>query len=83
MSIEAMKQALEVLELARHSQGMMLMSDPPQSAWKAYRVADKVNQAIADLRDAIEQASKQEQDDLTIAYMSGFYDGRKKREKNT
>jgi len=23
---------------------------------------------------------KQEQDDLTIAYMSGFYDGRKKRE---
>ena len=23
---------------------------------------------------------KQEQDDLTIAYMSGFYDGKKKRE---
>ncbi len=35
--------------------------------------------AIA-LRQAIEAAEKQEPDELTIAYMSGFFDGKKKRE---
>ena len=37
-----------------------------------------INSAITTLRQAIEAAEKQEPDELTIAYMSGFYDGKNK-----
>ena len=60
MSIEAMKQALEALELALCSHGVMLLSDPPQDAWKTYNVEPKSRDAITALRTAIEQAEKQE-----------------------
>jgi hypothetical protein len=38
---------LEALRLALESHGRMLMSDPPQDAWKAYGVEEKARAAIA------------------------------------
>ena len=58
--IEAMKQALEALELALRSHGVMLLSDPPQDAWKTYGVEGNARQAIASLRQAIAELESQE-----------------------
>jgi len=60
MSIEAMKQALEALELALRCHGVMLLSDPPQDAWKYHGVEADANKAITTLRTAIAEAEKQE-----------------------
>ena len=60
MSISAMKLALEALELALRSHGVMLLSDPPQEAWKTYGVEVNARQAITALRTALDQAEKQE-----------------------
>jgi hypothetical protein len=38
---------LEALKLALSAHGVMLMSDPPQEAWKAYGVEQKARAAIA------------------------------------
>ena len=38
---------LEALKLALSAHGVMLMSDPPQEAWKAYGVEQKALAAIA------------------------------------
>jgi hypothetical protein len=37
---------LEALQLALSAHGRMLMSDPPQDAWKAYGVEEKARAAI-------------------------------------
>jgi hypothetical protein len=58
--IEAMKQALEALELALRSHGVMLLSDPPQDAWKTYGVDGNARQAITSLRQAIAELESQE-----------------------
>jgi len=55
MSVEAMRQALEALELALSSHGVMLLSDPPQDAWKTRQVENKGREAVTALRAAIEQ----------------------------
>ena len=60
MSIEAMKQALEALELAKRSYGVMLLSDPPQDAWKTRGVNGEIDKSITSLRQAIAEAEKQE-----------------------
>jgi hypothetical protein len=65
MSIEAMKQALEKA------------TEVMEAA--CIRV-DELKAENESLRQAIAEAEKQEPDDLTIAYMSGFHDGKKKRE---
>ena len=59
MSITAMKQALEALELALCSHGVMLLSDPPQDAWKTYSVEPKARDSITAIRTAIAEAEKQ------------------------
>ena len=56
---EALKLALEALELAKRSHGMMLLSDPPQEAWKTYRVDDSLNRAITVLREALAEQPAQ------------------------
>jgi protoheme ferro-lyase len=65
MSIEAMKQALDALE--QHGTPLLNHEDAYSASLNA-------------LRQAIAEAEKQEPDELTIAYMSGFFDGKKKRE---
>lgn len=65
MTIEAMKLALNALELcngAETADGIIIYTD----------------KEIASVRQAIEAAERQEPDELTIAYMSGFYDGKNK-----
>tara|TARA_R110000868_G_scaffold50034_1_gene160415 strand:+ start:1847 stop:2068 length:222 start_codon:yes stop_codon:yes gene_type:complete len=63
MSIEAMKLALDALE----THGAPLLNHE-----------DAYSASLTALRQAIEEAEKQEYDDLTIAYLSGFYDGANK-----
>lgn len=41
------QELLEALKLALCAYGIMLMSDPPQEAWKAYGVEQKARAAIA------------------------------------
>ena len=65
MSLEAMKQALDALE--QHGAPLLNHED-------AYLAS------LTALRQAIAEAEKQEPDELTIAYMSGFFNGKKKRE---
>jgi hypothetical protein len=63
MSIEAMKLALNALELAKRSYGVMLLSDPPQDAWKTRDVNRKIDNSIKVLEEAL---AKQEQDNAYI-----------------
>jgi hypothetical protein len=58
--IEVLKQALEALELALRNHGVMLLSDPPQDAWKTYGVESNARQAITSLRQAIAELESQE-----------------------
>ena len=74
--------ALEALEKALRYQGLMLLSDPPQDAWKYHRVEQTAHEAITALRQALEQpapAPAHEADELTIAYMSGLHEGKKRK----
>jgi hypothetical protein len=57
---EALKLALEALELARSTHDVMLLSDPPQKAWKYHNVDWKLLGAVNQLRQAIAEAEKQE-----------------------
>ena len=41
------QELLEALELALFAHGKMLLSDPPQEAWKTYGVESKARAAIA------------------------------------
>ena len=41
------QELLEALELALFAHGKMLLSDPPQEAWKTYEVESKARAAIA------------------------------------
>ena len=58
--IEVLKQSLEALELALRSHGVMLLSDPPQDAWKTYGVESNARQSITSLRQAIAELESQE-----------------------
>jgi chromosome segregation ATPase len=44
---EKNQELLEALKLALSAHGVMLLSDPPQEAWKAYGVEQKARAAIA------------------------------------
>ena len=52
---KAARLALEALELALSSHGVMLLSDPPQDPWKTRGVEGKSREAITALRQALEQ----------------------------
>jgi hypothetical protein len=53
-----MKLALEALELAKRSYGVVLLSDPPQDAWKTRGVNGEIDKSITFLRQAIAEASQ-------------------------
>ena len=57
---EAAQQALKAMELAGMSHDVMLMSDPPQDAWKARGVYWKLAEAISALRTALAEPTSQE-----------------------
>ena len=46
------QELLEALELALFAHGKMLLSDPPQEAWKTYGVESKARAAIAKAQGA-------------------------------
>ena len=52
---EALKLALEALELALSSHGVLLLSDPPQEAWKTRQVTGKAKRAITEIKAALAQ----------------------------
>jgi hypothetical protein len=87
MSIEAMKQALDALEsiwvYGADTLSGPARGQPDDRKFQRDGVAEMTKRARLGkevLRQAIEQAEKQELDELTIAYKSGFFDGKKKRE---
>jgi ribosomal protein S27AE len=55
MTQEALKLALEALESAVRYHGIVLMSDPPQDAWKYHKVEDKADKAITAIKEALAQ----------------------------
>ena len=59
MTPDELKLVLEALENAVRYHGIMLMSDPPQDAWKYHKVEDKADKAITAIKEALAQ-SKQE-----------------------
>lgn len=50
---EVMQQALDALELARSSHGVMLMTDPPQELWKTRGVDAALLKSAASIREAL------------------------------
>lgn len=38
-----------LLREAKHAHGMMLMTDPPQEAWKAYGISERIDAALAEV----------------------------------
>ena len=57
---EALKLALEALEKALRYHGVMLLSDPPQDAWKYNRVEQAAHEAITALREALAEQPAQQ-----------------------
>jgi len=66
MSIEAMKQALEALKLAKSSHGVILTSYPAQDAWVFHGVDKRCFDAITALRQAIAQAELAKPEQSTL-----------------
>jgi hypothetical protein len=55
---EALKLALEALELALRFHGVTLLSDPPKDAWKYHGVEANANKAITAIKQALAQPEK-------------------------
>ena len=51
---EALRLALEAMNLANSSHNTMLLSDPPQSAWRYHNVDMKLREAITAIKAALE-----------------------------
>ncbi len=60
MTKEALLLALEALEKALHHHGVMLMSDPPQDAWKYHRVEQTAHEAITAIKEALRENAMRE-----------------------
>jgi hypothetical protein len=58
--LKAMKLALEALEKALHYHGVMLLSDPPQDAWKYHRVEQTAHEAITAIKETLAEHAMQE-----------------------
>lgn len=56
---ETMQQALEALESAKMNHGKMLLSDPPQEAWRFHRVDETLSDAITALRAALAEPEQE------------------------
>ena len=58
--IDAMKLAFVALESAVRYHGMMLMSDPPQDAWKYHGVENKAGKAITAIEEVLAEHAMRE-----------------------
>ena len=56
---DTLKLALEALEKALHYHGVMLLSDPPQDAWKYHRVEQTAHEAITAIKEALTQTEQE------------------------
>lgn len=56
---DALKLALEALNLARAAHGQMLLSDPPQEAWKAWGVSAALTKAMTAASEALAEQPAQ------------------------
>lgn len=74
MKQEELKLVLEALENAVRYHGIMLMSDPPQDAWKYHKVEDKADKAITAIKKALAQhdsvQAKPEPEQEPVAWFS-------------
>ena len=61
---EALKLALEALNLARAAHGQMLLSDPPQEAWKAWGVSAALTKAMTAASEALAEQPAQQQEPI-------------------
>ena len=69
--LAAMEQALEAMNLARSEHGQILLSDPPQEAWKAWRVSDALTKAMTAASEALaEQPAQQRPQNCGTGYCS-------------
>jgi len=57
---EALRLALEAMNLANSSHNTMLLSDPPQSAWRYHNVDMKLREAIIAIKAALEAKDEQQ-----------------------
>jgi hypothetical protein len=51
---DALEMAIKTLELVLTTHGVVLLSDPPQDAWKAKRVSSRITEAITAAKHALE-----------------------------
>jgi hypothetical protein len=66
---EALRLALEAMDLANSSHDTMLLSDPPKSAWRYHNVDMKLREAITAIKAALEAK------DEPVAVWELFEDG--------
>lgn len=59
LKTEALKLALETMNLARAAHGQMLLSDPPQEAWKAWGVSAALTKAMTAASKALADHTEQ------------------------
>jgi hypothetical protein len=53
---KALRLALEALDLAKSSHGVLLLSDPPQEAWRVRDVEGRIREAIITAKQALGEA---------------------------
>ena len=58
----ALRQALEAMNLARAAHGQILLSDPPQEAWKAWGVSAALTRAMTAASEALAEQPAQQQE---------------------
>lgn len=76
---QAAQQALEAMRLAASNHDVMLLSDPPQDAWKARNVAGELSEAII----ALEAALAEPQPEPVFEVGFGWLDDATKYPKGT
>jgi hypothetical protein len=68
---KALELALEVIKLANSSHDTMLLSDPPQSAWRYHNVDMKLREAITAIKAALEAKDEP----VALAWAEGYQMG--------
>ena len=58
----ALRLALEAMNLARAAHGQILLSDPPQEAWKAWGVSVALTKAMTAVSEALAEQPAQQQE---------------------